>query len=245
MRAFLSTCRRRLGGGLRAAWSEVMPPLCPLCRSCPRPAGAALCDDCAAALAGLPERRCPRCGGARDGFLAVCSDCLRGAERPWEQAVSAYAFRGLTREAVHRLKYQGDTALAPLFARAMVADWRRHSRGAVDVVVPVPLHWLRQLRRGYNQADLLARLVARQLGLPCESWLRRCRRSAQQAHLGREARQANIRGVFASACGARANGRRVLLVDDVLTTGATLGEAARVLLTAEAAAVSVLTAARG
>jgi len=193
----------------------------------------------------LPAPRCPQCGGACDGALAVCSDCLRGDARPWLQAVSAFPFRGLTREAVHRLKYKGDTALVPLFAAAMAADWRRYGHGELDVVVPVPLFWTRQLLRGYNQAELLARMVARQLGLPCERLLRRRRRTAQQARLDRAARQANVRGVFASRCGLRAAGRRVLLVDDVLTTGATLGEAARVLEAAEAVAVSVLTAARG
>ena len=243
--AFWTTWRRGVGAGLRVACSEVMPPLCPVCRAVPRPVGAWACDPCAEAMGLLPTPRCPQCGGACDGALAICGECLRAGERPWAHAVSAFAFRGLAREAVHRLKYQGDTALVPLFAVAMAQDWRRHGQGELDVVVPVPLHWTRQLRRGYNQAELLARMVARQLGLPCERLLRRRRRTAQQALLEMEARQKNIRGVFAHRCGTQTAGRRVLLVDDVLTTGATLGEAARVLEAAEAAAVSVLTAARG
>jgi ComF family protein len=178
--------------------------------------------------------------------LKVCSECLRlGGERPWQHAVSAFAFRDAVRQAVHRLKYQADPAVVPVLGVAMAANWREHGSGAVDVVTPVPLFWWRQLRRGYNQAEVLARQVARQLGLPCERLLRRRRGTAQQALLDVEARQANVRGVFACRRGARIAGRRILLVDDVLTTGATLGEAARVLSAADAVAVSVLTAARG
>jgi ComF family protein len=149
------------------------------------------------------------------------------------------------REAVHRLKYQGGTAVVPLLGAAMAEGWRRYGRGAPDVIVPVPLHWLRQWGRGYNQAELLARYVGSELGLPCERLLRRRRRTAQQAMLDVDARRTNVRGVFAPAPGARAGGRHVLLVDDVMTTGATLGEAARVLGDAAVASVSVLTAARG
>jgi ComF family protein len=149
------------------------------------------------------------------------------------------------REAVHRLKYQGGTAMVPLLGSAMAEDWRRYGQGEPEVIVPVPLHWTRQWGRGYNQAELLARYVGGELGLPCERLLRRRRRTAQQAMLDRAARRGNVRGVFAQARGARAAGRHVLLVDDVMTTGATLGEAARVLGDAAVATVSVLTAARG
>ncbi len=224
---------------------ELLPPLCPLCRAVPRPAGAAACDACLDGLAWLPVPRCPACGGVRDGVLAVCGECLAAGERPWRHAVSAFAFQGEVRRAIHRLKYRADPAVAPVLGEAMAAAWREHGCGGVDVVCPVPLYWLRQLRRGYNQAEVLARLVARRLGVPCERLLRRRRRTAQQAMLDKEARQANVRGVFACRRGARVAGRAVLLVDDVLTTGATLAEAARVLGAAAAAQVCVLTAARG
>jgi ComF family protein len=193
----------------------------------------------------LPTPRCLLCGGGRDGALDICSECLRYGERPWVHAVSACAFRGSVREAVHRLKYQGGTAMVPVLGAAMAADWRRHGRGEPEVIVPVPLYWTRQWGRGYNQAELLACYVGSELGLPSERLLRRRRRTAQQAMLNMDARRTNVRGVFAPAPGAKIAGRRVLLVDDVMTTGATLGEAARALGDAAVAAVSVLTAARG
>ena len=236
---------RGVAPALAAARDEMMPALCPLCRAVPRRAEECACAVCREALGGLPRPRCPLCGGGRDGVLEVCSECLQIGVRPWAHAVSAFPFRGAVREAVHRLKYQGGTAMVPLLGSAMAEDWRRYGQGEPEVIVPVPLHWTRQWGRGYNQAELLARYVGGELGLPCERLLRRRRRTAQQAMLDRAARRGNVRGVFAQARGARAAGRHVLLVDDVMTTGATLGEAARVLGDAAVATVSVLTAARG
>ena len=238
-----------LGRGAACAWRAagkgLLPPLCPVCRAVPAPAAGAACEACVVALGRIPAPRCPQCGGERDGVLEICGECLRFGERPWVQAVSALPFRGVARTAIHRLKYHGDTAMVPLLGSVMAANWRQYGQGELDVVVPVPLHWTRQFSRGYNQAELLARWVAHDLGLPCQRWLRRRRRSAQQALLDLEARRANVRGVFAPRRGLGAAGRRVLLVDDVLTTGATLGEAARTLGTVAAAEVRVLTAARG
>lgn len=236
---------RGAGRIVTAAGRELMPALCPLCRAVPRPAGATLCGACRDALAALPAQRCTLCGGGQDGVLEVCSECLRFGERPWGHAVSAFPFRGAVREAVHRLKYQGGTAVVPFLGSAMAENWRQYGCSGPAVIVAVPLYWTRQWGRGYNQAELLARYVGAELGLPCERLLRRRRRTAQQAMLDMDARRRNVRGVFAAARRARTAGRRVLLVDDVMTTGATLGEAARTLGDAGVAAVSVLTAARG
>jgi len=145
---------------------------------------------------------------------------------------------------VHRFKYQGQTFLAPTMATAMVRNWQCHGTGSPDVVVPVPLHWTRHLLRGYNQAALLAERVADDLGLPCRAGLRRRRRTAQQAMLDFERRQQNMDRVF-DAASEGVSGHHVLLVDDVMTTGATLAAASVALTNADAAAVSVLTVARG
>ena len=224
---------------------ELVPALCPVCRAVLRPPGAWACESCDTAMMVLPTPRCSACGGSQDGVLEVCTECLHAGPRPWTRAVSAFRFRGVVRDAVHRLKYQHDTALVPPLAAAMAENWRRHGCPDADVVTPVPLHWSRRMRRGYNQAELLARFAARELGLPCQALLRRRRSTAQQAMLDAERRQTNVRGVFAPRPANRGGGQRVLLIDDVLTTGATLAEAARVLMTVDVAAVYVLTAARG
>ncbi|MBN2452549.1 MAG: ComF family protein [Lentisphaeria bacterium] len=240
--AALSRRARGLGCGL---WDALLPALCPACRAVPCPPGEDLCHGCGTEMASLPTPRCPACGGVLDGVLEVCGECLRAGTRPWIRAVSAYRFGGLVRRLVHRFKYQDDTILARPLGRAMAASWEAHGAGEPTVVVPVPLHWTKALLRGYNQAGLLAEVVARVLGLPCSAALRRCQRTSQQAMLDFERRRANVRGAFAPRRVGSVRGRHVLLVDDVFTTGATLAEAAWALLGAGASEVSVLTTARG
>ena len=101
-----------------------MPALCPLCRAAVRPAGAVACAACLETLVTLPRPRCPACGGTCDGVLAPCSECLQFGERPWQHAVSAFVFRDAVRQAVHRLKYQGDPAVVPVLAAAMAPNYR-------------------------------------------------------------------------------------------------------------------------
>jgi ComF family protein len=116
---------------------------------------------------------------------------------------------------------------------------------AVDCVVPVPLHWLRRWRRGYNQSSSLALGLSSRLGLPLQNWwLKRIRNTPSQKALSRTARQENVRGAFQVRSSAACKGRSILLVDDVVTTGATVHEAARVLRAAGAGRVVVAALAR-
>ena len=238
---WLARCVRRTAG---AVDELVLPPLCPLCQ---RPGGLdseGVCPDCRPRLRDLPEPRCPACGGALAGVLGACGECLAAAERPWLRAVSVFPFQDAPRELVHRFKYQDQPWLARFLGGRLAANWHRHGGGhRPDAVVPVPLHPWREFRRGYNQAELLARELARALDCPLRSWLHRRRWTRQQARLDHAARQQNMRGVF-RATPLPAGRPAVLLVDDVFTTGATLEAAARELLAAGAGSVRVATIAR-
>jgi ComF family protein len=137
-----------------------------------------------------------------------------------------------------RLRYLGPplARLAALRLREQLAD--------IDVVVPVPLHWRRRLQRGFDQAELLARTMAQALDRPCRRALKRRRSTPAQSLLTKTDRRRNLTGAFALGAAAACHGRHVLLVDDVLTTGATVETAARVLMAAQPKALTVLTMAR-
>ncbi len=149
----------------------------------------------------------------------------------------------MLREAVHRLKYNGCTALAEPLGDLMATYWMRNAMPS-DIVVPVPLHADRLRERGYNQAALLARALARRVGLTLdEQTLVRKRATAPQVDLDAEQRQENVRDAFLCT-GDRLANKRVLLIDDVCTTGATLEACAVALYQGGARSVQALTLAR-
>ncbi|MBQ9367685.1 MAG: ComF family protein [Victivallales bacterium] len=231
---------------LRPLRDFVTPPVCPLCGKELTPGKERLCPDCEQGLPLWPERRCKGCGGANDSYLDLCHNCQQiPGGRPWKIAVSGLPYYGSVREAIHRYKYREKVYFLPFLAGRMADEWLKMAPGVqVDAVTYIPLHWMRHLQRGYNQSEMLAKYLAHRLGVPCIRALRRTRKTSQQAALDQAARLANIRRAFAPVGGETLLGMRLLLVDDVFTTGATLGEATKTLLKAGVSEVSVITAAR-
>lgn len=224
----------------RVALDLLFPPRCALC-GCH---GADLCPECASALPRAEPPRCQRCWSP----LRPGSECRRCGEADGlalEGLLSPYVFEEGARELVHALKYRHRSVLAQPMGELMA----RHLEGAspaIDVVVPVPLHPRRQRARGYNQSLLLAREVSRRLKSPlvAGTLARRVNTPPQAKAAGAGARRRNVAGAFEGRPGV-VDGRRVLLVDDVTTTGATLDACARVLLSeGGASAVWGLTFAR-
>jgi ComF family protein len=171
------------------------------------------------------------------GRCALCRLGLQGFD-----AVYSYgSYEGTLRELVHLFKYGGVRPLAGPFGRLLVQALPRET--SFDVIVPMPLHWLKQWQRGFNQADLLAREIGKKWGVPVRNVIRRKRATSPQAGLTNAKRRANVRGAFRMR-GGDLQGQRVLLVDDVVTTGATASACARVLKRAGAAHVALLALAR-
>ncbi len=197
-----------------------------------------MCHDCDAALQPFARPWCARCGAPP---LQIACRC---AELAPELAVvrSAALDHGWLRAAVRSFKYSGETARTEHLAALLpplLADLP-----AFDALVPVPLHPRRERRRGYNQAWLLANAVGSQATIPAEEVLMRIRPTDQQVGLDAESRRANVRGAFAVKDGTAVAGRRFVLVDDVLTTGSTLGNCAATLIAGGAAWVGAVTLAR-
>lgn len=217
--------------------SLFFPPRCVLCRR----VGVWLCPDCIPRLPRLPGPVCPRCGvPVSDG--ALCSSCRETPLR-LEAIRSVAPFRGPIRLAVHYLKYRHAWQLADPLGEWMAWYWKEHPLPA-DVVVPVPLHPSRLRQRGYNQAALLAWALSRRIGLPLDAdALCRVRATASQMRLKAADRRHNVEGAFHCPTD-RMKGRRVLLVDDVCTTGATLEACADALREGGAREVRALTLAR-
>ncbi|MGQ9572995.1 MAG: ComF family protein [Dehalococcoidia bacterium] len=204
--------------------------------------GSLLCSSCQAQLPRAEPPRCPICWRPQPRD-APCAHCRQ--ERPAFQAArSPYLYQGVAREAVHALKYNHLSALAQPMAQLMARCVRDEAIGA-DLVVAVPLYARRQRLRGYNQSALLARELSRLCGLPlAERGLARRRNTPPQARSAdAQARRRNVADAFI-ADRRWVEGKRILLVDDVMTTGATLDACARALAQADAASVWALTFAR-
>ncbi len=236
-----------IGQALRLAFDVVLPPLCLSCRTIVSAPGS-LCPACWRAITFLAPPLCAACGLPFEldaGPGAVCAACA-GMASPVRRARAVFRYDDSSKPLVLRFKHADRLEGAPAFARWMARAGAELVADA-DLVAPVPLHRWRLLARRYNQAALLALALGRESGLPAiPDLLVRRRPTPSMGRMNRRERESNVKGAFAMAPGraAAVAGRTVLLVDDVLTTGATVGECAKVLLKAGAAAVDVLTLGR-
>jgi ComF family protein len=245
--AFWSHLWRGFAACLSAGANLVYPPVC---RGCGRHVvrHGAVCPSCWASLRLIERPFCEVLGVpfSHDLGRGILSADAIAHPPPFDRLRSVALHAGIARDLVHALKYTDRTDLAPMMAAWMV----RASEGAVaasDAIVPVPLHMFRLWSRRYNQSAELARAISALSGRPMLSTaLVRRRRTARQVGLGVAQRQDNVRGAFAVTDDGRASvfGRRLVLVDDVYTTGATVAAATRALKAAGASEVTVLTFAR-
>ena len=231
----------------QAAVSLLYPATCAICREQVR-AGQYLCDGCEGKIVRIVRPFCETCSEPFEGSINSAFSCANCAHRTiyFDAAVAAYRGRGIVRDVIHEFKYNRQIHLRHLLARWVRAalDDERLRNYQFDVMAPVPLHSARQRERGFNQASLLANLVSKNTSIPCRSLLKRIRYTTTQTALDRSERMENLHNAFRLRKNADMRGLRVLLIDDVLTTGSTLSECARVLKRAGATSVHAATAAR-
>jgi ComF family protein len=236
---------------LNVALGFVYPEVCQNCgEQRATPAEGYICARCRNQVKFIHPPFCERCGLPFEGDITTpfqCGNC-RGMDLYFESARSAVAARGVVLEAIHRYKYRRalwfEPFLADLLLRKAVPELRRERW---DWIVPVPLHPLKEREREFNQAERLAGILGRACGIPVASrLLKRVVPTRTQTRLSRSERADNVRGAFAPGPGRRnLRGQRIVLIDDVFTTGATTNACARLLRKAGADDVCVWTVARG
>ena len=232
---------------LRAITSLFYPPVCTICAAS-TDRDEYLCHDCHAKTPRISTPFCATCSEPFSGAISGPFACANCAHRRlyFQAAVAVYRSRGIVRRVVHDFKYKQQIHLRHLVGRWLchaVEDERLRGR-RFDVIVPVPLHPARERERGFNQASLLAHLLGERIVTPIKPVLERVRYTTTQTAFDRSERMENLHGAFRLRRKTNVQGLRVLLVDDVLTTGATLSECAHVLKKAGARFVFAATAAR-
>ena len=233
MEGSLRALARAFGGGARALIEAALPVACAACRA--RLTAAAdlpLCADCAAAAVEAGPAFCFPCARARREPAA----CRR---RDHARLRAGYTWNEPLRALVHAFKFGGAVELAGPLVDAALATEGYDGAVQPDAVVPAPLHRVRRRERGYDQAEALGRAFALRTGAPLARALVRTRATRQQARLGAAERAANLAGAFRVVAPAEVAGRRVALVDDVVTTGATAAAAAEALVAAGAGPIEI------
>jgi ComF family protein len=219
--------------GATVTAGEQALPLCPECMVKAELSGDMMCPRCGAGISREPEdvTKCPKCYDLDLNFRQAVS--LAPYERPLGAVVKA-------------LKFRGQRYYARPLAEHLAAVLRRQDfTQKIDLIIPVPIHWLRKFRRGFNQSELIARRLGPLLNIPvdCRS-LRRTRNTTPQTKLSGSARRQNLKGAFKVRRPDAVAGKRILLLDDVMTTGGTMTECARALRRAGAKDVYAAVVAR-
>ncbi len=240
MLGYLTTLTRELGRGFLQV---LYPGVCGACGRSLAAGETGFCTACRAVLLTDPHSACPRCASTIGPYVPTehgCPHC-RGIHLHFDQALRLGPYDGLLRELILRIKWSQGESLA----EGLGSLWAEHAGPRLravgaDLIIPVPLHWWRRWKRGYNQSETLARALAASLNLPCRpAWVRRIRYTPFQVHQTPAGRVKNVHNAFRARTSARLRGRTVLLVDDVLTTGSTCSEVAKALREAGAARVTV------
>lgn len=232
---------RRVYDASRSLLHGLFPPSCYLCLDPGQPPAFELCEGCEGDLP-TNHPACPGCAVAAAEPGARCAAC-RARPRTFDAAFVPYRYEFPLAELIHRFKYRGQLALSRILGTLLARRLGERGRGRVDAILPVPLHPAREARRGYNQARELAVFVADALQLPLHDQLaRRIRNTEEQAALPAIVRATNVRGAFEVR--STAPPQRVAIVDDVLTTGATVEELARALRAAGCRHIEVWAVAR-
>ncbi|MEG0825080.1 MAG: ComF family protein [Oscillospiraceae bacterium] len=212
---------------LKALADLLFPPKCPFCHKILGQGEAGYCGDCQRTLPWIEGE----CSLQSPEFVTLAASVL------W--------YRGGVRDSVHRYKFSGMSSYAPIYGTLVAQCANDHLAGKYDLISWVPLSAKSLKKRGYDQAKLLAEAAAQELGTGAVPTLEKVHATAAQSTLKDPSeRRANVMGVYEIVAGADVEGRRILLVDDVITTGSTLSECARILRTAGAAEVCCVTLAR-
>lgn len=221
----------------------LFPPVCLACNAPVDSAAEVLCSSCREQLLPIVKNYCKKCGAPLENYH--CEACAH-LDFAFDYARAAFIYKAPARELVHHLKYDSLSSPANYFSQALMSiPAAKRFGNKFDFVTAVPLHRVRQRERGYNQSELLGRRLAEELGIPFELPVIRRVNTRSQTNLSREARLDNLSGAFALRRKAAVSGKRIILVDDVFTTGATANEVSLVLKAGGAARVAVLTATRG
>lgn len=231
-----------LNRAARSMQAAALPNSCAFCGTRLRPTAVPVCEACDGDLPWI-ESACERCAAPLPTELphgVWCADCQQ-APPPFTAAVAPLAYTFPIDAAIRALKFQRKLYYAPALGRALLRSMSRLPQD-IDALLPVPLHWRRQARRGFNQSAELCRPICQQTGIGILRQVVRCRATPYQSGLAAPYRQRNLQAAFRARSRIRA--RHVLIVDDVITTGATCGELATVLLDAGVGSVSVLAVAR-
>ncbi|MFA4915621.1 MAG: ComF family protein [Syntrophales bacterium] len=227
----------------------IFPPMCVTCGVVQGHDDAFnFCPICFSKINFIQSNLCSRCGipftGAKGGDH-FCSDCIT-SEMHFSVARAVGRYETVLLDAIHRFKYRGNITVGEILGRLMA----EFAYPAVDIkkyslIIPAPLHPKRLRERGFNQSVILARAVSKKFSIKLDfTTLRRRVHTTPQVNLGKKEREANVRGAFEVVSGGKIRKKRIILVDDVYTTGSTVKECARILMENKAAEVTVLTLAR-